>query len=145
MTDKNSKKEISVNPKIVSYLLLSLVIGFIALFAIEHAGKISFIMGTIPPRPGEKMSLTAEAPPEYPVSIIYFDTPFDSRLQVPTKNWKNEDVYFKSGDFHKYGNLIKVYFQAVKTDYLYGLLFSGIMFLLIVFFMKFKIKIKKDV
>lgn len=140
MTINDSKKEIAVNPKILLNILLSFILGFSILFAIEHRGKVNLIMGTIPPIPGQKLSLTAEAPPDYPVKIIYFDSPFGNRMTISAEGWKNKDVYWGDGKFHDYSNKVKIYFDAVAIDYKYGLLFSGIIFILILFFARFKLK-----
>ncbi|WP_165045869.1 hypothetical protein [Dysgonomonas sp. ZJ709] len=142
MTANNTKKEFSVSSKIVSQLLLSLVLGFSILFAVEHYGNVSFIMGIRDPLPGEQPSFYADAPPEYPVIKINYTTPFGTDTKVSVSGWRNQDVYFSDGKFYEYKNKVKVYFNAAVKDCQYGFLFSGIIFILLLFFTKFKLKFK---
>lgn len=132
---ESSKRELSVSPRILKYLLISLVSGFIILFALEHTGDISFIMS--PSKQDNRYSEHYD-----PVAFIYFTTPFDKRMDVPIKEWTNMDLKNGYSDFYSYSNMVKIYFTATFSDFLFGLLFSGIIFLILMFFSKFKIRIK---
>lgn len=129
------KKEITVNPKMIKKFFLSFLLGFISLYFIEHKSSTKAY-------PGKLDYNERFVNMDLKISALYLETFFGERVPIPTDNWKNRDVYYKS-DFHNYKYSSQRYLKATIIDYKYGILFSLIYFLIFIFFSFFKFKVKK--
>lgn len=179
-----NKKTIKIDRRILKAILISLLLGWLTVFIIEHYGKISYIADTSEliakekrrkqqyeqeynellqkKLSGNQLSILEEAtfkimnskqeeennftfnvevPNDTPVSSIFLDTPFGSKLRTNGQGYLVRDVNSSYGNFHKYSNKLRYYLKATLEDFKYVLAFGLGYSLLIVVFMFFKIKL----
>lgn len=120
--------------------LLSFILGFVILYGLEHYGKFSFLEEQTVNR-NDKLSFTRDISTDANLNTIIYRTFFGKEIRTSGNGFKVKDIYFSSGDFHKYTNKSYYYTKSVIKDYKFGLYFSLGIFILFMFFTYIKIKI----
>ncbi|WP_418499697.1 hypothetical protein [Flagellimonas sp.] len=69
-------------------------------------------------------SFNVEIPNDSPLSSIYLDTPFDSRIRISGKGFVVRDVSSSYGKFNEYSNKFSHYLNATIKDFEYVLIFT---------------------
>lgn len=133
-------KTITINKKTLLVFLLSLVLGFGILFLIEHFGK--FNSTYYPVRTETDYGFIENTPSDTPLLSISYHTPFGSEVKTSGNGFTIFDMKYKDVGLNLYENKIYYILNGLKTDFLYGLLFSTIIFVITIFFKNFKIKVK---
>jgi len=134
-------KTIEIKKKTLLFIPISLIIGFIILFTLEHFGTFSYIADYVPEQQG-KPSFTYYVDSNAGVSSIMYKTYFNKEVRTSGNGFTVGDLNFSGTEFNKYSTKLYYYTEATKKDYLYGLMFSGGIFLIFLFFSYFKIKFK---
>jgi hypothetical protein len=119
-------KTIEIKKIHIRNLLMSLIIGFIILYCLEHFGKFSYIL---------------EDNDSPKVSSIYYRTYFKNQIQTSGNGFVYYDMNFEDSDFNKYNVKSYYYTQATKEDYKYGFFISIFIFSVFSFFSFFKLKL----
>ncbi|MDR6300496.1 hypothetical protein [Mesonia maritima] len=133
-------KTITINKKILGVFLLSFIAGFLLLFSLEHLGKFSYL-----PKNNSNLIQSSNKnnyPISTPIASIYYETYFGERVRTSGNGFRIKDVIFKESEFKNYSNRLYYYIEATKTDYKFGLIFSTVLFAIMLFFINFKIKFK---
>ena len=122
--------------------IFSFILGFIILYGLEHYGKFSFLEEqTQTVNRNKKLSFTRDISTDANLNTIIYKSFFGKEIRTGGNGFKVKDIYFSSGDFHKYTNKSFYYTKSVVEDYKYGLYFSLGIFTLFMFFTYIKIKI----
>lgn len=135
------KKEIKIKSSYIRYFIFSFLIGFSILYILEHCGKFSYMAKTLPNQSANKASFVEYVNPNTRLVNITFETFFKNTVMTNGNGFNVGDLYYSDSSFHKYSNKSYYFTQAVLKDYVYGLYFSLAIFLIIVLFSEFKIKI----
>ncbi|MCL6264933.1 hypothetical protein [Flagellimonas myxillae] len=88
----------------------------------------------------EGFEFNYDIPNSTPVSTIFLDTPFDSKLRISGRGYAVSDVGSSYGSFNDYSNKIKYYIKAVFEDAKYVLYFGFGYFTLIVVFRNLRVR-----
>lgn len=137
------KREIKIRKKYIVSLFLSFLIGYIILYGLEHFGEFSYLAnsGSSDYNKNGKISMTSSVSIDTPVSSIYYVSYFGNKIRTSGNGFNVGDMIFKYSDFKKYSNKSFYYTQATIEDYQYGIYISLGVFLIIIFFLSFKIKL----
>ncbi len=133
-------KTIVINKKTLITLILSIIVGFGILFFIEHFGNYNYTYQ--PVRTETDFGYNENTPSETPLQSISYLTPLNSEIKTAGNGFTIFDMKYKNVGLDKYSNKIYYVINGVKKDYLYGILFSVLIFIIVMFFKHFKIKIK---
>lgn len=134
-------KTIEIKKATLLIIPISLIIGFALLFTLEHFGTFSYITDYRPDAQA-KPSFTYYVDSNSGVTSIMYRTYFNKEVMTSGNGFNVGDLNFSETEFNKYTTKIYYYTEATKEDYLYGLMFSGAIFLILLFFSYFKIKFK---
>uniref|UniRef100_UPI00404AA795 hypothetical protein n=1 Tax=Flavobacterium sp. TaxID=239 RepID=UPI00404AA795 len=134
-------KTVEINKNYIFTLLLSLILGFIILYGIEHLGKFSYLSSSEPTYSNGKPTLTSSVSGNTKVSKIYYYSFFDTKVETSGNGFDLYDINYSNTDFDKYSVKSYYYTKATIEDYKYGIYISLGLFLILIFFRKFKIKL----
>lgn len=133
-------KTIEIKKVHIRNLFLSFILGFGALYGLEHFGSFSYKTELPPQNNYEKPSLSREVPGTTKVLYIYFDSYFDNRVETSGNGFDLYDLNYSGTEFNKYSTKSYYYTQATLKDFIYGVYISLGLFLITLFFTNFKIK-----
>lgn len=88
-----------------------------------------------------KPSFEGIIPASTKVSRIYYKTFFNKRIETIGNGFTVYDLNYSDTEFNKYSNKIYYYKEATLKDFKYGVFISLGLFLVVLFFTNFKIKL----
>lgn len=137
-------KTIEIKKITIRNFILSLLLAFSILFALEHFGKFSYIAESTTmdyTNNNSKLTFGDYVPNTTKVAAIYYETYFENTFQTHGNGFDIGDLNYANSDFDKYSVKCYYYTQATIKDYKYGLFFTLIIFIVFYFFNNFKIKL----
>ena len=157
-------KTITINKSIIFIILLSFILGFGILFLTEHFGEINAEYRPVITETDFGHIEGGPTPLSTPLTSISYYTPYGSLVKtggngftlydlkisnVGLNKYENKILYVASGNLkisnvglNKYENKILYIASGTKKDCLYGILYSVIILIIIIFFRTFKIRVK---
>ncbi|TYB73021.1 hypothetical protein ES676_09695 [Bizionia saleffrena] len=137
------KKEIKIRKKYISTFFLSFLIGFVILYGLEHFGNFSYLASSESSNfnGSSKSRMTGVVSFSDPVTSIYYESYFGKKIRTNGNGFTVGDMHSEYSVFKKYPSKSFYYTQATIKDYVYGLYISLMVFLVILFFLNFKIKL----
>lgn len=136
------KKEIKIRKSHIKNLLISCLAGFSILFALEHFGEFSFIIPSPTTYSNDgKINMQNFISDDLKASSIYYKSYFDNTVTTGGNGYTASDLKYKSGDFYSYSNKLFYILEAMKLDFVYGILIFLSIFTLTTTFSIFKFKI----
>ncbi|MCD0474036.1 hypothetical protein LPB87_06470 [Flavobacterium sp. EDS] len=135
-------KTIEIKKSTIRNIFISIIIGFSALYGIEHLGTFSYLADS-PPQYDEqgRPYLEYQIPATTKVSKITYKTYFGNLVETEGNGFDVYDLNYAGTEFNKYSSKSYYYTQAILKDFKYGLFISLILFLISLFFTTFKIKL----
>lgn len=133
-------RTIVINKSIIFIIILSFILGFGVLFFTEHFGKMSAEYR--PVRYETDYGYREDTPMETPLNTILYYTPYGSLVKTGGNGFTLYEMQYSNVGLGKYKNKIYYIIEGTKKDYLFGILYSVIFLIIIIFFKSFKIKIK---
>jgi hypothetical protein len=135
-------KTIEIKKVHIRNLFLSLILGFVILYGLEHFGNFSYL----PDAPTEYSSdgiikAVVEVPYSTKILRINFDSYFGKRIETNGNGFDLYDLHYSDTDFNKYSTKSYYYTQAAIKDYKFGIYISLGLFIISLFFTNFKIKL----
>lgn len=134
-------KEIVIKKFYIKSLFISFIIGFGILYGLQHFGNFKYIANS-PINPNDKPSTTSYVSFGTEVSTIQFHTFFDNIIQTRGNGFTVSDMHTSGSEFNSYKTKVYYYTEAVKKEYMYGIIISLALYFLTILFHNFKIKIK---
>lgn len=134
-------KTIEIKKIHIRNLILSFILGFVILYALEHKGDFTFKLDYVPQQDYGKPSLTYEVPVTTKVRYITFHTYFDNEFTTDGNGFNGYDMTYSDGEFKKYSVKSYYYTKGTIKDFKYGIYISLGIFLITLFFTNFKIKL----
>lgn len=134
-------KTIEIKKVHIRNLIISLVLGFVILYGLEHFGRFRFIADASSSETYYSNAFESYGSPYTKLKIIYFDTFFDNQFTTSGNGFTIYDMKNIDGEFEKYSVRSYYYTKAMLKDFKQGLFMSFVIFLITIFFTNFKIKI----
>ena len=122
-------------------LIISLILGFIILYGLEHYGEFKYIADTENSTVYYSNSFESYGSSSTKLKAIYFDTFFGNQFTTKGNGFTLYDMKNIDGEFEKYNVRSYYYTKAMLKDFGYGVIISMSIFILFIFFSYFKIKI----
>lgn len=131
---------IEVKKSTLLVFISSIILAGLILFYSEHFGEFSFLAN---PEPDyySKPSFISTVKGNTPVTAIYYKTFFGNKIQTSGNGFNVGDVNLNGSEFNKYETKLYYYLEAMKADYLYGIIMSVIIFILLWIAINIKIKL----
>lgn len=133
-------KTIEIKKVHIRNLLLSFILGFGILYALEHFGSFSYKHSYSQPY-SERPSLTYQIPATTKVSYIKYRTYFNNEVSTDGNGFDLYDLNYEDSDFNSYSSKSYYYTQATLEDFKYGIYISITIFVFTLVFTNFKIKL----
>lgn len=135
----NSEKEIKIKTFYLKAVGLAFLLGIITVFIVEHFGGFSYKNIEEPTSIEKRGKYEVHTYSGNSIILLYFNTPFKSKVSSVKKRRDFEEV--NQSSLKNYSTRIVYYFKGVLKDFLYVILFTGLYFLIILFFNRHKFKI----
>lgn len=135
-------KTIQIKKTYIINLIISFLIGFSLLYGLEHNGRFTYNYDeSTNSYHTEELTWESRVSLDARITNFTYHTFFGNQVVFLGNGFTIEDLSYSESKFNLYSAQSYYFTQATIKDYKYGLLFTLIIFILIIFFKNFKIKI----
>ena len=133
-------KTLNIKKKTLKAFFLSMLIGGMILYVLEHFGQFSYVAAQ-KSYLNTKPSFVTYNSLDTELTSIFYQSFFGNQIRTNGNGYNIADINYSDTSFDKYSVKSYYYTQATIRDYKYGIYFGLILFALIMFFTHVKIKI----
>lgn len=138
------KTTIQIDRNILKSVLISFVLAFLTVFAVEHFSTFSYIPNLNIPTTDSNGKIILSGtydPTTTPVATLHQTTPFGTKIDLPTNSMMCSELMIEGSDFKSYSNKGLLFTKSVFNDYKYLLLFWLVYTLITLFFKRYRLKV----